>query len=72
MSITNTNQSNIQQAETIANWTQIVVNLAAKYYGGIAGQAFANFLTDNGAIVTSLGDLIDKIDKGTAKIRGQG
>ena len=60
------NQSNIERAETIANWTQMIVNKIAEKYGGDVGRSFSNFLTGNGGLTTSMGDLIDKINKGTA------
>lgn len=60
-------QSNIEKAETVANILQMAINAVSKHYGGTTGQAFSNFLTGNGAVTTSIGDLVDKINKGTAK-----
>jgi hypothetical protein len=60
------NQTNISRAETVANIVQIGINGVAGYYGGNTGKAFANFLTGNGAVLTSAGDLVDKINNGTA------
>jgi hypothetical protein len=61
-----TEQSNIEKAESVANIVQAVINSVAGYYGGNTGKAFANALTGNGAIVTSIGDLVDKFNDGTA------
>jgi len=66
MDDTNTTQSNIEKAESVANIVQAVVNKVAEKYGGNIALAFSNVLTGNGAVVTSLGDLIDKFNDGTA------
>ena len=62
-----TEQSNIEKAESVANIVQAVINSVAGYYGGNTGKAFANALTGNGAIVTSIGDLVDKFNDGTTQ-----
>ncbi len=60
------NQTNIEQAEAVANIVQIGVNGIAGHYGGNIGKAFSNFLTGNAAALTSIGDLVNKINNGTA------
>ena len=55
MDDTNTTQSNIEKAESVANIVQAVVNKVAEKYGGNIALAFSNVLTGNGAVVTSLG-----------------
>lgn len=52
--------------ESATNAIQFAAGQVAKIYGGPFGQAYAVFLTGQGGVVTSLADLFEKIDNGTA------